>query len=214
MNTNVIKLVVVDDHTLFRRGLVGLLSDMPEFNVIGDAANGVDALGLIHERKPDVVLLDVNMPDMDGIQTVQAIRKAGLSVRILMLTISQSDSDLLNAIRMGADGYMLKNTEPEALREGILRLVRGEGVLSPEITGTVMRALARSEGSTPQPILSDREMEVLRCLADGLTTQQIGNQLFISENTVKTHVRHILEKLEASNRTEAVSKAISLGLIH
>ena len=183
MNTNVIKLVVVDDHTLFRRGLVGLLSDMPEFNVIGDAANGVDALGLIHERKPDVVLLDVNMPDMDGIQTARAIRKAGLSVRILMLTISQSDSDLLNAIRMGADGYMLKNTEPEALREGILRLVRGEGVLSPEITGTVMRALARSEGSTPQPILSDREMDVLRCLADGLTTQQIGNQLFISENT-------------------------------
>jgi DNA-binding NarL/FixJ family response regulator len=214
MNTNVIRLVVVDDHTLFRRGLVGLLSDMPEFNVIGDAANGVDALGLIHERKPDVVLLDVNMPDMDGIQTVQAIRKAGLSVRILMLTISQSDADLLTAIRMGADGYMLKNTEPEALREGILRLVRGEGVLSPEITGTVMRALARSEGNTPQPILSDREMDVLRCLADGLTTQQIGNQLFISENTVKTHVRHILEKLEAANRTEAVSKAISLGLIH
>ena len=214
MNANVIRLIVVDDHTLFRRGLVGLLSDMPEFNVIGEAGNGVDALGLIRERKPDVVLLDVNMPEMDGIQTVQAIRKAGFSVRILMLTISQSDADLINAIRMGADGYMLKNTEPEALREGILRLIRGEGVLSPEITGTVMRALAGSEGSSSQPILSDREMDVLKCLSDGLTTQQIANQLFISENTVKTHVRHILEKLEAANRTEAVSKAISIGLLH
>ena len=109
---------------------------------------------------------------------------------------------------------MLKNTEPEALREGILHLIRGEGVLSPEITGTVMRALAGSEGSLSQPILSDREMDVLKCLADGLTTQQIANQLFISENTVKTHVRHILEKLEATNRTEAVSKAISIGLLH
>jgi DNA-binding NarL/FixJ family response regulator len=119
----------------------------------------------------------------------------------------------MGAIRMGADGYLLKNTEPDDLRKSILRVAGGEGALSPEVTGSVMRALARQSEITNQQPLSDRELEVLDCLASGYTTSQIGSRLYISENTVKTHVRHILEKLEASNRTEAVSKAIQLGLI-
>lgn len=208
-----LRLVVVDDHALFRRGLVGLLNDMVEFKVVGEAGNGQEALGVIQVEQPDMVLLDVNMPEMDGIQTVEAIRKLRLPLHILMLTISQHEEDLMGAIRMGADGYMLKNTEPEDLRKSILRVASGEGALSPEVTGAVMRALARQTDLTNQQQLSERELEVLACLADGQTTNQIASRLFISENTVKTHVRHILEKLEASNRTEAVSKAIQLGLI-
>lgn len=208
-----LRLVVVDDHVLFRRGLVGLLNDMTEFKVVGEAGNGREALAVIQAEQPDLVLLDVNMPEMDGIQTVEALRKVRLPLHILMLTISQHEEDLMAAIRMGADGYLLKNTEPEDLRRSILRVAGGEGALSPEVTGTVMRALARQSEISDQQKLSDRELEVLACLAEGLTTSQIASRLFISENTVKTHVRHILEKLEASNRTEAVSKAIQLGMI-
>ncbi len=208
-----LRLVVVDDHVLFRRGLVGLLNDMAEFKVVGEAGNGREALTVIQAEQPDLVLLDVNMPEMDGIQTVEALRKVRSPLHILMLTISQHEEDLMSAIRMGADGYLLKNTEPEDLRRSILRVAEGEGALSPEVTGTVMRALARQSEVSDQQKLSDRELEVLACLADGLTTSQIASRLFISENTVKTHVRHILEKLEASNRTEAVSKAIQLGMI-
>ena len=213
MSSLPVRIVVVDDHALFRRGLVGLLNDIPEFRVVGEAGNGREALAVIQDNPPDVVLLDVNMPEMDGIQTVEAVRKLRLPLHILMLTISQEEEDLLSAIRMGADGYLLKNTEPDDLRRAILRVAEGEGALSPEVTGSVMRALARQSELSNQQQLSDRELEVLECLAEGKTTSQIAACLFISENTVKTHVRHILEKLEASNRTEAVSKAIQLGLI-
>ncbi len=213
MRNTPVRLVVVDDHALFRRGLISLLSDMREFKVVGEAGNGKEALAVIQEVLPDLVLLDVNMPEMDGIQTVEALRKAKLPLYILMLTISQQEDDLMTAIRMGADGYLLKNTEPDDLRKAILRVAAGEGALSPEVTGSVMRALARQAELTGQQPLSDRELEVLVCLADGLTTNQIAARLFISDNTVKTHVRHILEKMEASNRTEAVSKGIQLGLI-
>ncbi len=120
---------------------------------------------------------------------------------------------MLDAIRAGADGYLLKNTEPEDLRKAILRVAEGEGALSPEITAPVLRALARFDYPTPGPLLSDRELEVLECMLDGLTTQQISNRLFISDNTVKTHVRHIFDKLEVSNRAEAVGKAMQMGLL-
>ena len=213
MRSAPLRLVVVDDHALFRRGLIGLLNDMPEFRVVGEAGNGREALPIIQTTEPDIVLLDVNMPEMDGIQTVEAVRKMHLPLHILMLTISQHEEDLMGAIRLGADGYLLKNTEPDDLRKSILRVADGEGALSPEVTGAVMRALAHQSEITNQQPLSDRELEVLDCLASGQTTSQIGSRLYISENTVKTHVRHILEKLEASNRTEAVSKAIQLGLI-
>lgn len=213
MSQNAIRLVVVDDHVLFRRGLIGLLNDMPEFQVIGEAGNGIEAVDVIKKVNPDLVLLDVNMPVMDGIQTVEVLRQLNLPMRIIMLTISQHEEDLMAAIRLGADGYLLKNTEPEELRRSLIQVAGGEGALSPEVTGAVLRALARQPESPMQQPISDRELEVLDCLAIGQTTSQIATKLFISENTVKTHVRHILEKLEASNRTEAVGKAIQLGII-
>jgi len=210
---NTIHLVVVDDHSLFRRGLVGLLNEMQGFEVVGQASDGQDALEVIGQTHPDVVLLDLNMKGMDGIETLRQIRSRKLPVKVLMLTISQTSDDLLDAIRAGADGYLLKNTEPEDLRRSLARVAEGQGALSPEVTGTVMKALSRLTTEEQVPLLSDRELEVLACMVDGMTTQQIAAQLFISDNTVKTHVRHIFEKLEVSNRAEAVGKAMQMGLI-
>lgn len=130
-----------------------------------------------------------------------------------MLTISKKDEDLFGAIQAGADGYLLKNAEPEELRQAIHNVFVGKSVLSPEVTGPVLRVVANMQTQTGEGGLSKREVEVLECLAQGKTTLQIATDLFVSENTVKTHVRHILEKLEASNRAEAVSKANQLGLI-
>jgi DNA-binding NarL/FixJ family response regulator len=207
-----VRLVVVDDHVLFRAGLVSLLTQMPGMVVVGEAGNGREALNIVRQTDPDVVLLDVNMPVMGGVETVSAL-KAGGKWRILMLTISKNDEDLFGAIIAGADGYLLKNAEPEELRRSILLVNNGKSVLSPDVTSRVLRAVTNGQALQPEVGLSRREMEVLECLAQGMTSSQIAASLYISENTVKTHVRHILEKLEAANRAEAVSKAVHMGLI-
>jgi DNA-binding NarL/FixJ family response regulator len=209
---NRIRLVVVDDHALFRAGLISLLGEMPEFQVVGEAGDGSSALDIIYRTKPDIVLLDVNMPGMGGVEVVRSLKKSE-PCRILMLTISKSEEDLLGTISAGADGYLLKNVEPDELRKSILLVAQGMSVLSPQVTRQVLQAVNVDQNRSTDSGLSSREMEVLVCLSKGLTTQQIANELFISENTVKTHVRHILEKLEASNRAEAVSKATQMGLI-
>jgi DNA-binding NarL/FixJ family response regulator len=197
---------------LFRAGLISLLNEMPEFLVVGEAGNGRNALDVIHRTRPDVVLLDVNMPGVGGVETVEMLRKTE-SCKIIMLTISKNEEDLFGAIKAGADGYMLKNASPEELCKAIKVVHQGMSVLSPDVTRQVMRAVTAEHSRLPDTGLSDREMDVLRCLSQGKTTAQISLELFISDNTVKTHVRHILEKLEASNRAEAVSKASQLGLI-
>lgn len=208
----VIRLVVVDDHALFRAGLVSLLTSIPEFEIVGEAGDGRQALAVVREEKPDVVLLDVNMPVMGGVEMVEALQENDRP-RILMLTISKHDEDLFGAIAAGADGYLLKDAEPDELRRAINLVAEGKSVLSPEVTSRVFKAVSSSHGIPPDVALSKREMDVLKCLAQGMTSAQIAKNLFISENTVKTHVRHILEKLEASNRAEAVSRAIQLGII-
>lgn len=207
-----IRLVVVDDHGLFRAGLVSLLTTIPEFEIVGEAGDGREALSVIEETHPDVVLLDVNMPVMGGVEMVEAIQRNDAPY-ILMLTISKHDEDLFGAIAAGADGYLLKNAEPEELRRAINLVAEGKSVLSPEVTSRVLKAVGSSHGIPADIALSKRELDVLKCLAKGMTSSQIAAELFISENTVKTHVRHILEKLEASNRAEAVSRAIQLGII-
>ncbi len=207
-----IRIVVVDDHGLFRAGLVSLLTTISEFEIVGEAGDGREALSVIDEKKPDVVLLDVNMPVMGGVEMVEAIQEND-PPKILMLTISKHDEDLFGAIAAGADGYLLKDAEPEELRRAINLVAEGKSVLSPEVTSRVLKAVSSSHGIPPDIALSKREMDVLKCLARGMTSSQIATELFISENTVKTHVRHILEKLEASNRAEAVSRAIQLGII-
>ncbi len=210
-----LRLVVVDDHSLFRAGLINLLEEMQDFVVVGEAGEGAEALEIILEKQPDVVLLDVNMPGVGGVETVTALRKnpATRSIHILMLTISKSEQDLFGAIDAGADGYLLKNAEPTELRKAIHQVHQGNAVLAPQVTRQVLQAVNTGPDRRLDYGLSDREMDVLETLAHGMTTTQIADELVISENTVKTHVRHILEKLQASNRAEAVSKAIQMGLI-
>jgi DNA-binding NarL/FixJ family response regulator len=210
--TKRVRLVIVDDHALFRAGLVNLLADYPEFDVVGEAGNGRDALQVVVETQPDIVLMDVNMPVMDGVETVGELKKK-TKAKILMLTISKHEGDLFGAINAGADGYLLKNAEPDELKKAILAVAEGKGILSPDITSQVMKAVISKQGYVPDAGLSKREIEVLECLSQGKTTSQIADTLFISENTVKTHVRRILEKLDAGNRTEAVSKATAMGLL-
>jgi DNA-binding NarL/FixJ family response regulator len=208
-----IRLVIVDDHALFRAGLVSLLEEMKEFEVVGEAGNGKEALQVVASVQPDLILLDVNMPIMNGVETVSALKDLPKSPRIIMLTISKHEEDLFGAINAGADGYLLKNAEPDELRKAILQVHEGKSVLSPEVTRPLLKAITNNQGVVLDGGLSKRELEVLELLAQGRTTTQIASDLFVSENTVKTHVRHILEKMEASNRAEAVSKASQMGLI-
>lgn len=207
-----IRVVVVDDHTLFRRGLVGLLSEMETIQVVGEANNGKEALTIIPAQTPDVVLLDINMPEMSGIETLKALRKQGVEIPVLMLTISQQEEDLVGAILAGASGYLLKNAEPETLLHTIQQVVAGKSVLAPEITRQVFDML-RSGQLGVTKVLTDREAQVLKLLSRGLSTSQIADRMSISENTVKTHVRNILAKLEVGSRAEAVAKAVQLNLI-
>ncbi|MBE0409737.1 MAG: response regulator transcription factor [Anaerolineales bacterium] len=207
-----LKIVVVDDHALFRAGLVSLLSQFEEFVIVGEAGDGLEALSVVQNTNPDVVLLDINMPRMGGVETVKALKQTE-KCHILMLTISKHEEDLFGAIASGADGYLLKDAEPKELRQAINLVGKGKSILSPEVTRQVLKAVS-IRGLQTDSGLSQRELEVLKCLAEGMTSSQIASSLFITENTVKTHVRHILEKLEASNRAEAVSKAIQLGIIH
>jgi len=211
-----VRIVVVDDHALFRAGLISLLGEMAEFQIVGEAGDGQAALETVRRLNPDLLLLDVNMPGMSGVEVVRALKNLPHpeACRIIMLTISKSEEDLLGAITAGADGYLLKSAEPEELRKAILLVHQGLSVLSPQVTRQVLKAATSNDPHhAGDSGLSGREMEVLACLAQGKTTTQIASELFISENTVKTHVRHILEKLEASNRAEAVSKATQMGLI-
>ncbi len=209
--TAAIKLLVVDDHALFRRGVVELLREQPDFVVLGEASNGSEALQISQHLQPDVVLLDVHMPGDSGVQVIPAL-KQNSNLRILMLTISEKDEDLLAAIEAGADGYLLKSVEPDELCQAIRQVAAGRAILSPEVTATVMKAATQSRSRPAQAILSRREYEVLAELARGATTAEIAASLIISQNTVKTHIGRILEKLAAANRAEAVSRAMALGL--
>lgn len=207
-----IRVYLVDDHHLFRRGLAGLIGDHPDFLIVGEAASGQEALRACAQHRPDVVLMDVHMPAGSGVQAARLL-KQNHDVRVLMLTISDKDSDLQAALAAGADGYLLKNAEPEQLFQAIRRVHSGQGILSPELTGRVMRLAGAGPEREPAVSLSPREKQVMAELARGATTAEIAGRLTISENTVKTHVRHILDKLEAGNRAEAVARAAALGLL-
>lgn len=213
MRPEKIRIAVVDDHALFRAGLISLLSQMPEIQVVGEGVNGKDAIDIVKKTLLDLLLLDITMPVMNGIATVKQIKKIS-AVRILMLTISKQQEDLFGAIQAGADGYLLKNAEPEELYKAILHVFEGGSILSPEVTSHVLKVV-RQGSNSPYDLynISTREREVLVLLSQGKTNPQIANDLHISENTVKTHVRNLIEKLNASNRAEAVRNAIQWGIL-
>ena len=213
------KVVVIDDQELVRAGFAALLASSPDLEVVGEAGQGEEAVRLVAEQLPDVVLMDVRMPKQTGIEACLAIKESVPSSRIVMLTISDEESDLFEAIRAGANGYLLKDIPGEDIADGIRAVHTGHSLISPSMASKLLAEFAqisRREEEAPNPHapkLTAREVEVLRLVARGLGNRDIGQQLFISENTVKNHVRNILEKLQLHTRMEAAMYAVRQNII-
>ncbi len=206
-----IRVLIADDHAVLRHGLRLILNEADDLTVIGEAANGEEALKLALELQPDVILMDVNMPDLDGIEATRRIRAVQPNTQVLILTISNKDKDLFEAVKAGARGYLLKSSQSSQVIDVIRRIAAGETILPPDLVGRVLDELTHP---TPTPeLLTRREREILQLVARGLGNKEIANKLYISENTVKTHIRHILEKLNLNNRAEAAAYAVRTGLV-
>jgi len=208
-----VRLLVVDDHSLFRRGLVALLSSEPGFAVVAEAGDAGEALRRVRELQPDLILLDNHLPGVTGVAALPGLKEAAPAARVLMLTVSEDEQDLAAALRAGAQGYVLKNIEGDVLAEAIRRTMRGESVVSPELTGKLVQAFRAIDEAATAPLpalprdplqaLSPREREVLDLIAEGASNKVIARSLGIAETTVKIHVQHILRKLELSSRVQA-----------
>ncbi len=210
-----IKVLVVDDHPVFRHGLISVLEKLPDFQVVGQATNGLEAVVKAQEYQPDVVTMDIRMAGGGGVESTAAIRQTLPQVRVLILTVSDKDDDLFAAIKAGAKGYLLKSAELDELVDAI-RLVAGdEAIISPSMAARLLEEFQQSSGYRPAielDKLSRREREVLQLVAQGGSNKEIATKLFISETTVKAHLRRILDKLHVKNRAEAVAKATAKGL--
>lgn len=204
-----IRLLIVDDHPVVRDGLRGMFAGDDRFEVVGEAGNGHEALAVARSAGPDVVLMDLRMPGMDGVTTIKALHEQGSAARVLVLTTYDTDSDVLPAIKAGATGYLLKDTPREELFRAVAAAHRGESVLSPAVAGRLMGQL-RSPAREP---LSRRELEVLRLIARGGSNREAATKLFISEATVKTHLLHVYAKLGVRDRAAAVATAFERGLL-
>ena len=213
-----IRILVVDDHTLFRRGLTALLSREAGFQVVGDAADAGEAQRRAQALQPDLILLDNHLPGVNGVDALPALRDAAPKARVLMLTISEDERDLAAALRGGACGYLLKNMEGDALAAAIRRAMRGESVIAEDMTGKLVSAFQAAAAppaeASPAPgeTLSPREREILRLVARGASNKEIGRELGIAETTVKIHVQHLLRKLELTSRVQAAVYASEHGL--
>jgi len=211
------RLLIVDDHVVLREALSDFLSHQPDFEVVGEAGTVNEAVTKAIELEPDMILMDVGLPDGSGVEATRNILTQRPDIKIMMLTINDSDETLLDAIRSGAKGYLMKNTTSNSLIASLRALGRGEVALSREMTGRVMAGLANGKDSSRATNsvadqLTSRELEVLREVSSGATNKEIAEHLFISVNTVKNHVHDILEKLELKNRREAALLAIRHGL--
>jgi NarL family two-component system response regulator LiaR len=205
-----IRILIVDDHSVVRQGLQMFLTLDPELEIVGEAANGVEALHSAHQLKPDVVLMDLLMPEMDGVAATEAIRRELPDTEVIALTSVLEDRAIFDAIRVGAIGYLLKDTEADKLCEAIKAAAAGQVRLSPQVAARLMREVRAPE--SPEA-LTERETEVLRALARGLSNKEIAVALFITEKTVKTHVSNILSKLGVPSRTRAALYALKIGLV-
>lgn len=202
--------IIIDDHPLFRKGVSQLLALNDELHLIGEASSGEEGLELARALEPDLILLDLNMKGMNGIETLRALRDADLAARILILTVSDAADDLVAAIRAGADGYLLKDMEPEELLERIVEAQRGRIVISESLNGLLARSLRDEAQATERSLapLTDRERDILGCLANGLSNKLIARDLNIAEGTVKVHIKNLLKKLKFRSRLEAAVWAI------
>ncbi len=210
-----IRIVIVDDQTLIREGLAALLGMIPDLEVVGQAEDGHAALRLVADTHPDVVLMDVRMPGMNGVATTREIRARHPAVRVIVLTTFDNDEYVFEALQAGAKGYLLKNADPDDLAGAIRAVHRGESVLDPAVTQKVIRRATHPGEADPifRERLTPREREILHLIADGLSNAEIADQLVLSEGTVKNHVSHILEKLNARDRTHAARLAVEWGLL-
>jgi DNA-binding NarL/FixJ family response regulator len=204
-----IRVLVADDHPIVRAGIVALLGSADDIEVVGEAATGLEAVATAIELEPDVVLMDLRMPGIDGDVATARILAERPGIRIVILTTYESDSNILTAIEAGATGYLLKAAPQEELLAGVRSVARGEVALAPSIAAMLVN---RVKAAAP-PVLTARETEVLRLVAQGASNPSIASALFLSEATVKTHLLHVFEKLEVSDRTRAVTRAMELGLL-
>jgi DNA-binding NarL/FixJ family response regulator len=216
-----IRTMIVDDHALFRRGLEMVLDSEPDIELVGQASDGTEAVEKAAESLPDVVLMDIRMPRSNGIEACRAMKEAAPSAKIVILTISDEEEDLFEAIRAGASGYLLKDIPLDEVADTVRAVHGGQSLINPSMAGkllTEFAALAKRDGEEraeelPPPRLTEREMQVLKLVARGMNNRDIAKELFISENTVKNHVRNILEKLQIHSRMEAVMVAVREKLI-
>jgi DNA-binding NarL/FixJ family response regulator len=205
-----IRILIVDDHPVMRDGLRGIFSGDPDFEVVGEASNGREAVARTEAFRPDVVLMDLRMPELDGVGATREIVSRGLGAQVLILTTYDTESDVLPAIEAGATGYLLKDTPRDELSRAVRAAAAGESVLSPPVARQLMGQVRQPKRNT----LSDRELEILGLVAHGATNKRVAAQLFISEATVKTHLLHIYEKLEVNDRAAAVGAGYERGLLH
>ena len=215
----VVRVLIADDQALFRRGLYVVLGTEEDIEVVAEAEDGEEAIAKAEELAPDAVLMDVRMPRVNGIEAARRIREMLPSTKILMLTVSDEEDDLYEAIKAGANGYLLKEISVEEVANAIHSVVQGQSLISPSMASKLLNefnSLARQAAEKeelPAPVLTARELEVLKLVARGMSNKDVADQLFISENTVKNHVRNILEKLHLHSRMEAVMYAVRKRLV-
>ncbi|TCJ16360.1 two-component system response regulator NarL [Parasulfuritortus cantonensis] len=202
--------VLIDDHPLFRRGLIQLLETISDFEVVGEASNGADGIALVRSLQPDLLLLDLNMKDMSGLEVLKKLRSADLDTRIVMVTVSDQTDDLVAALRLGADGYLLKDMEPEQMIDSLAAAAAGKIVVSDALTHLLATALReqRQPRSAHEAGLTEQERRIVELIAAGLSNKVIARELGITEGTVKVHVKHLLRKLDLRSRVEAAVWAV------
>jgi DNA-binding NarL/FixJ family response regulator len=214
------RILLVDDHALFREGLAGVIDAQPDLEVVGQAGDGLEALVLARDLRPDLIIMDINMPVCDGLEATRLIRSEVLATRILILTIHDEDEKLFDAIRAGASGYLLKNTHATDFLRGVRNVLAGEAALPARLAARLLDEFARlaprvafAQPTAPEFELTLRERDVLHLIAEGAQDKEIATQLSLSLHTVKSHVRNILSKLHAANRRQAARLATRHGLI-